>query len=405
LYIKRDIESSIRKLSSFFPVLLVTGPRQVGKTTVLKNCAEPGRSFVSLDTLEIRELAQNDPALFLQRYKTPLIIDEIQYAPQLFSYIKAAADTDNIPGMFWLTGSQQFLLMKDVTESLAGRAGILNLQGFSYDEKFQKKSFPFIPDRTFISRKENDCIGDGINAVYKQIWKGSYPRLYTAADEFWEAFYSSYVQTYIERDVRSLTKIGSETDFLKFMKASAARIGNLLDYADMAKDIGVSQPTVKAWISILNASGIVYLLQPYSTNLTNRIVKTPKLYFMDTGLAAYLCGWKTPEVLETGAMNGAFFEDFVITEILKSFIHNGKAASLYFYRDKEKKEIDLLIDENGMLYPVEIKKTAAPSKADISDFSVLDKLRISRGPGAVICMAQTHLPLTVSDTVIPVGYM
>lgn len=405
MYIKRDIESSIRKLSSFFPVLLVTGPRQVGKTTVLKNCAEPGRSFVSLDTLEIRELAQNDPALFLQRYKTPLIIDEIQYAPQLFSYIKAAADTDNIPGMFWLTGSQQFLLMKDVTESLAGRAGILNLQGFSYDEKFQKKSFPFIPDRTFISRKENDCIGDGINAVYKQIWKGSYPRLYTAADEFWEAFYSSYVQTYIERDVRSLTKIGSETDFLKFMKASAARIGNLLDYADMAKDIGVSQPTVKAWISILNASGIVYLLQPYSTNLTNRIVKTPKLYFMDTGLAAYLCGWKTPEVLETGAMNGAFFEDFVITEILKSFIHNGKAASLYFYRDKEKKEIDLLIDENGMLYPVEIKKTAAPSKADISDFSVLDKLRISRGPGAVICMAQTHLPLTVSDTVIPVGYM
>jgi predicted AAA+ superfamily ATPase len=264
---------------------------------------------------------------------------------------------------------------------------------------------PFVPTAEFIEQKERNNIDADVTSVFRQIWKGSYPRLFTAADDFWEPFYSSYIQTYIERDVRTLSKIGNELDFLKFMKAVAARIGNLLDYADIAKDVGVSQPTVKSWISILNASGIVCLLQPYSTNLTNRIVKTPKVYFMDTGLAAYLCGWKTPEVLETGAMNGAFFENFVITEIRKSYMHNGRIPSMYFYRDKEKREIDLLIEENGMIYPIEVKKTASPSRADIANFSILDKLKLKRGMGAIVCMAQTHLPLTEKDLIIPAGYL
>ena len=342
MYISRTLQLQIEKISSFFPVVLVTGPRQVGKTTMLKNCMEKSRTFVSLDELEIRNLAKSDPALFFQKYKAPLLIDEIQYAPELFPYIKSLVDESGESGMFWLTGSQQFLLMQNVTESLAGRVGILEMQGFSIAEKANRKSVPFVPSMNFSDSKEKK---DGPE-IFREIWLGSYPRLCTNenAVDFWEFFYSAYIQTYIERDVRALTKIGDELTFMKFMKTVAARIGNLLDYNDIAKDIGISQPTAKAWMSILVSCGIVFLLQPYSSNLTNRIVKTPKIYFSDTGLACYLTGWKTSEVLENGAMSGSFFENFVVSEVRKSYIHNGKTPSLFFYRDKDKKEIDNLTE-------------------------------------------------------------
>ncbi len=406
MYIQRTLEQSIQQLAEFYPVLLITGPRQVGKTTVLKNCEAEKRAYVSLDTLENRDLAKRDPALFLQRFPSPVLIDEIQYAPELFPYIKAIVDEKGDSGMFWLTGSQQFHLMKNVSESLAGRVGILRLQGFSQSEKtLIPCSTPFLPTPEYITGKENTAILQDLNSVFHTIWKGSYPKLFNAADNLWEIYYESYLQTYIERDIKELSSVNNELDFLKFMRTLAARTGQLLNYADIAADVGVSQPTIKSWLSILSASGLVYILPPYSNNVTSRIVKTPKVYFMDTGLACYLTGWKTPETLETGAMNGAFFETYVVSEIIKSYWHNGKNPNIYFYRDKDKKEIDVILEENGTLYPIEIKKKSNPTPDDIKAFSLLNKFNTRIGAGGVICMAQTHLPLINNITVIPVGYI
>lgn len=406
MYIQRTLEKSIQQLTQFYPVLLITGPRQVGKTTVLKNCEAEKRTYVSLDTLENRNLAKRDPALFLQRYPAPVLIDEIQYAPELFPYIKAIVDEKGEAGMFWLTGSQQFHLMKNVSESLAGRVGILRLQGFSQAEKaLNPCSEAFLPTAEYLKKQESITSRTDLKSIFHKIWKGSYPKLYEADDNLWEIYYESYLQTYIERDIKELSSVNNELDFLKFMKTLAARTGQLLNYADIAADVGVSQPTIKAWLSVLVASGLVYILQPYSNNITNRIVKTPKVYFMDTGLACYLTGWKTPETLETGAMNGAFFETYVVSEIIKSYWHNGKNPNIYFYRDKDKKEIDLILEENGTLYPLEIKKKSNPTTEDIKAFSLLNKFGAKLGAGGVICMSQTYLPLKSEVNVIPVGYI
>jgi len=403
MYIQRTLEQSIRQLAQFYPVLLITGPRQVGKTTVLKNCDKENRTYVSLDTLENRELAKRDPALFLQRFPAPVLIDEIQYAPELFPYIKAIVDEKGESGMFWLTGSQQFHLMKNVSESLAGRVGILRLQGFSQAEKNRTPcSAAFLPTAEYLAQRT--AVTD-LKSIYYNIWKGSYPKLFSADDTLWEIYYESYLQTYIERDIKELSSVNNELDFLKFMRTLAARTGQLLNYADIAADVGVSQPTIKSWLSVLVASGLVYTLQPYSNNITNRIVKTPKVYFMDTGLACYLTGWKTPETLEIGAMNGAFFETYVVSEIIKSYWHNGKNPNIYFYRDKDKKEIDVILEENGFLYPLEIKKKSNPTLDDVKAFGLLKKFNMKVGMGGVICMAPTHLPLTENINIIPVGYI
>lgn len=406
MYIKRTIEKSIERANKFFPVVLVTGPRQVGKTTVLQNCETQPRTYVSLDTLENRELAKNDPTLFLQRYPAPVLIDEIQYAPELFPYIKANVDKEKKSGMYWLTGSQQFHLMKNVSESLAGRVGILQLEGLSQDEKNGHPDVPpFLPTEEYVKTKMQNAAETNLLKVYELIWKGSYPRLYPADSDYWAVFYESYMQTYIERDIKALSAVGNELDFVKFMRALAARTGEMLNYSELAKDIGVSQPTIKSWLSILQASGLVYILRPYYNNVGNRFIKTPKVYFMDTGLACYLTGWKTPEVLESGAMSGNMFETYVVSEIIKSYWHNGKQPDIYYYRDKDKREIDVLLHENGTLYPVEIKKKSNPDKGDIKAFNVIETLKQKRGSGAVVCMAPTHLPLTDDVNIIPVGYL
>lgn len=406
MYIKRTIEKSIERANKFFPVVLVTGPRQVGKTTVLQNCEKQPRTYVSLDTLENRELAKNDPTLFLQRYPAPVLIDEIQYAPELFPYIKASVDKEKKSGMYWLTGSQQFHLMKNVSESLAGRVGILQLEGLSQDEKNGHPDVsPFLPTEEYIKTKVQDATETDLLKIYELIWKGSYPKLYPADSDYWAVFYESYMQTYIERDIKALSAVGNELDFVKFMRALAARTGEMLNYSELANDVGVSQPTIKSWLSILQASGLVYILRPYYNNVSNRFIKTPKVYFMDTGLACYLTGWKTPEVLESGAMSGNMFETYVVSEIIKSYWHNGKQPDIYYYRDKDKREIDVLLHENGTLYPVEIKKKSNPDKGDIKAFNVIEALKQKRGTGAVVCMAQTHLPLTEDVNIIPVGYL
>lgn len=406
MYIKRTIEKSIINLSKFFPVILVTGPRQVGKTTVLQNCEKKTRNYVSLDTLEYRELAKKDPELFMQRFPAPVLIDEIQYAPELFPYIKAYVDKNKKPGLFWLTGSQQFHLMKNVSESLAGRVGILHLQGLSQDEKSKNpKADAFLPTEKYIKIKAALKPKTNLKNIYERIWKGSYPKLYSANNSYWESFYDSYLQTYIERDIKALSAVGNELNFVKFMRSLAARTSQMINYTEIANDVGVSVPTVQAWLSILQASGIVYVLHPYSNNIGKRFVKTPKIYFMDTGLVCYLTGWKTPQTLEAGAMSGEILETYVVSEILKSYWHNGKQANIYYYRDKDKREIDLLFEQDGTFYPVEIKKKTNPDKKDISTFQILDTLKLKKGAGAVICLATEYLPITKDVMFIPVGYL
>lgn len=404
MYIERTIENVIKRTSDTFPVVLVTGPRQVGKTTVFKNCKSIfERRYVSLDDLDNRMLAKEDPKLFLEKYSYPLLIDEVQYAPELFPYIKMNVDNENKNGMYWLTGSQQFSLMKNISESLAGRVGILNLQGFSQREKYNLPvSIPFLPTNNYIKQQKNFEIN--IHELYNIIWKGSFPRIFSNPNIDWYTFYYSYIQTYIERDIREMVAV-DEILFLKFITILASRTGQELNYASIANDINISQPTVKTWISLLKMSGIIYLLQPYYSNLSNRLIKTPKLYFLDTGLVAYLTKYTTPDILENGAINGAILETYVVSEILKSYWHNGLQPNVYFYRDKEKREIDLIIEENDKLYPIEIKRKSNPDKNDIKNFDVLKKFNKEIGEGAVICLSNDELPITRDVIKIPVSYL
>ncbi len=393
--------------SRTFPVTLLTGPRQVGKTTLLNSVAEPGRGYVTLDDMDARALAESDPALFLQRYRPPIIIDEVQYAPNLFSQIKLVVDRSKKNGLFWLTGSQKFHLMRSVTESLAGRVAILELNGFSQAEINGQADLasPFLPTEDWLKQARQRAFRIGLDALYKRIWRGSYPRLIAEPDIQTDLFYSSYIQTYIQRDIKEIIKISSEKAFYNFIRVIAARTSQLLNYADIARDVGIDQKTAKAWLSALEASGLVYLLQPYHNNLTNRLVKTPKLYFLDTGLCAFLTKWSTPQALEAGAFSGAILETWVVSELLKSYWYNGKTPYFYFYRDKDKKEIDLVIEQDNILYPVEIKKSATPSLSAANNFGLLEKLGQPIGKGAVLCLRQKDIPLSAKINAIPVGYL
>jgi hypothetical protein len=413
MYIKRTITDFLLKASKQFPVLLVTGPRQVGKTTCLQYSAEKNRTYVTLDDPQARTLAKSDPKLFLQRFAPPILIDEIQYAPELLPLIKIAVDQKKTRGDFWLTGSQHFHLMENVSESLAGRVGILQLLGFSTRELAGEhgRVEPFTPDL----EPPNKLKVLGLMELFERIWRGSLPAManlfYKKSADILEEivdrdiFYSSYLQTYLQRDVRALTNVGDEMAFLKFLRAAAARTGQLLNITDMARDAGVAPNTAKNWLSILSTSGVVYLLEPYHTNLTKRLVKAPKLYFLDTGLAAYLTEWSNAKTLEAGAMSGAIFETWAITEIIKSYWHAGKPAPIYYYRDLDQKEIDFLIVKDGNIYPVEIKKTSAPTKVDIRHFSVLSRFQMPTGHGCVLCLTDKRLPISETVQAIPVSHI
>ncbi|MCY4427218.1 MAG: ATP-binding protein [Halieaceae bacterium] len=408
MYRRRALTPSVTQVSAGFPILLLTGPRQVGKTTLLKHCAEPGRGYVTLDDLERRDLAQNDPALFLQAHPAPTIIDEIQYAPQLFAELKLSVDRVGEPGMYWLTGSQKFHLMQGITETLAGRVAILDLLGFSQVEIEERteQALPFLPSDSWIEKTGTVSIpAKQLPEIYQRIWQGSFPVAVLGDPALRDVFYSSYIQTYIQRDVRALTQVGDELAFSRLLRAAAARTGQLLNYADLARDVDVDQKTIKAWLSILETSGITYLLQPYHNNITKRMIKTPKLYFLDTGLCAYLTQWSSAETLEAGAMSGAIFETWAFAEILKSYWHQAQQAYFYFYRDKDKKEVDLLIERDNTLYPVEFKKTASPSRSASKNFKVLNRLAKTIGPGAVICLKESAAPLSEEVTAIPAGYL
>jgi predicted AAA+ superfamily ATPase len=387
MYIKRNLEAAFLEANEFFPVLLVNGPRQVGKTTFLRMLAKPDRKFVSLDSPELRALAQDDPKMFLSNYSPPVIIDEIQYAPNLLNYIKIMVDDarfktpEKARGMFWLTGSQHFVLMKGITESLAGRIGIFDMPGLSNAEMDGRSSVPFLPDTISAGKCELNS-GD----FFHRIWKGSYPGLYCSGDKSWERFYSGYLQSYLERDVRDLTQVGDLNTFYAFIKSVAARSGQMLNYASLARDVDMSSPTAKKYLSILEASGLVKLLYPYMKNRSKQMICTPKLYMVDCGLMAFLTGWNTPTVLMDGAMAGHFFETWCFIEILKSYQNAGKMPHFYYYRDKDDREIDLIIEENGTLYPIEFKKSATFKASDVRSFSALSKFQMLTGMGTLISM-------------------
>ncbi|MCR5347431.1 MAG: ATP-binding protein [Fretibacterium sp.] len=407
MYIERHAETVINRLSQMFGAVLVTGPRQVGKTTLLRH-AVPAAQWVSLDDPILLNSAREESATFLKDHTAPLFIDEIQYAPQLFPQIKRSLDKDGGKGQFYLSGSQQFQMMKNVSESLAGRVGLLTLPGISLRERCGIAPYsPFIPTREYLEGRKKALSDIPYNRIWETIHRGWMPDLVANKDYDWQMFYGAYVRTYIERDVHDLAQVGDEGKFIRFMSSTAGRTGSLLNLSAMARDVGISQPTAERWLSVLVSSNIVYLLRPYSNNMTKRMVKAPKLYFLDTGLAAYLTRWNTPEALRNGAMAGAFFETWVISEIIAGYYNNGVLEPpLWFYRDKDMKEIDLLIEDNGTLYPLEIKKHADPRIDDISAFGVLDKLSgVKRGEGGVVCSYDNLTTLKGSDKVIPVQYL
>ena len=407
MYIHRQAEETVKKLSKMFGAVLVAGPRQVGKTTMLEqitnNCNK-----TTLDDPIIRAIAQERSGTFFKDNPPPVFVDEIQKAPALFEQIKLYLDQEKKKGQFYLCGSQQLKMMKGVSESLAGRVGLITLLGFSLRERcgidFNQ---PFIPTEEYIVVRNKEKKFISYSDIWKIIHRGSMPELVENPEYDWRLFYSAYVNTYIERDVKDMTSVGDSVKFTNFMVAAAASVGQLLNLASLARDVGISQPTAERWLAILVASNIVYLLHPYSNNITKRAIKTPKLYFLDTGLAAYLTKWITPDVLKNGAMAGAFFENFVISEVIKSYYNQGITdPPLYFYRDKDMCEIDLLIENAGTLHPIEIKKHADPHKKDISAFDKLNNIpNIKRGQGGLICLYDNLISLSETDKVIPINYL
>ena len=403
VYISRSLEKTVLEATKEYPAVLVTGPRQVGKTTMLQKLMEgTDRGYVSLDDLNERNLAKTDPELFLQLHKPPVLIDEVQYAPELFTYIKIYADKNRTKGAFWLTGSQTFKLMQGIQESLAGRVAVLSLTSLSQAEMYGDGLEPFVIDMKKLSARSRKRKPASIKEIFNRIYKGSMPAVISGQNKNTQIFYSSYVTTYIERDVRALSDSIDSLKFLHFITAVAARCAQMLNIADIARDADINQKQVKSWLGILEALGIIFYLHPYSNNMLKRLVKTPKLYFYDTGLICHLTKWSSAETLESGAMNGAIFENYVVSEIMKTYLNNGEAPFLYYYRDKDVKEIDIVLEHDGVINPIEIKKSSNPGYELVKVFGLLDNASIPRSKGAVICMKPELSAIDRENYIVPV---
>lgn len=402
-YIKRTLERKFWHMNSFFKAILVTGARQVGKTTMLKHLSEgQTRTYVTLDNLMARNLAQTDPVLFFQTYKPPIIIDEVQKAPQLFEQIKIICDEREETGLFWLTGSQQYHMMKNIRETLAGRIAILNLYSLSKNE-IDGVSFPNELDFSFscLVERQKNVKKNNILDVFEHIWRGGMPQVLEADSEQRQEYYSSYIDTYLMRDVAEAGGITDTVRFLKFLKACAALVSEQVNYKTLAESSDISQPTAKQWVQVLQGLGIVYLLQPNSNNALKRLTKTPKLYFCDTGLCAYLSMWLSRDTLMNGAVNGHYFENYVVMELVKHFAYARSKANLTYYRDSNTKEIDVFLEENNNIHPLEIKKSALPDRREIKKYELLDKAMLTRGNGGIICMCEEVIPIDQKNCFIP----
>ena len=402
-YIERTLERKFLRMSSFFKVVLVTGARQVGKTTMLKHLAEgQNRTYISMDNTMARTLAQTDPVLFFQTYKPPIIIDEIQKAPELFEQIKIMCDETEERGLFWLTGSQQYKMMKNIRDTLAGRIGILELYSLSKNEVdgevFTNKldfSLSCLLERQKMAKK-NDIID-----VFEHIWRGGMPDALRADAEQRQEYFNSYIETYLMRDVAEEGGITDSVRFRKFLVACAALTAEQVNYKNLAEAAEISQPTAKEWLRILQGLGIIYLLPPFANNELKRLTKTPKLYFCDTGLCAYLSMWLTRDTLMNGAANGHYFENYVVIELLKNFSYSPDKVNMTYYRDSNAKEIDVIIEENGSVHPLEIKKSANPDRRKVKKYEVLDKTTLERGSGGIICMCEEVIPIDKKNCFIP----
>lgn len=408
MYIKRHLENQITKASKYYPVVMVCGARQVGKSTLLNHLREDDRNYVSLDDMNARRLAENDPTLFFETYGLPILIDEFQRVPSILLEIKRIVDKKALngepnEGLFWLTGSQKFKMMNNVSDSLAGRIAVFDLSSLSNSEIIGNDANLFRPDIDSIKARIQRAKKQNIHQVYKRIFQGGMPKINTT-DIDRERYYSDYVNTYLERDIKELSQVGKLNEFYDFLVFMAARTSQQLKYSEIANAIGISAPTAKEWVSILERSGIIYILKPYYSNISKRLVKTPKMYFLDTGLAAYLCRWPNAETLERGAMDGAFLETYVVSEIVKSYFNAGKRPDLYYYRDIDGKEIDLLIIEGNNIYPIEIKKSSNPSNPD-KNLSALQKFNMSVMPELIICMSEELIPYNREAWLCPVSIL
>lgn len=402
-YIKRSLEKVVLQVSKEYPVVLISGPRQVGKTTMLKKLMEgTDRNYVSLDDLQERALAKNDPEMFLQLHKPPVLIDEVQYAPELFSMIKLIVDKEHRKGDFWLTGSQIFDLMKGVQESLAGRVAVLSLSSLSQTEIYGSEDSPFQLDLKHLTERKEGRTSADLQEIFRRIFQGSMPAIVSDEVSNNSIFYGSYLSTYIERDVRNLSDAIDSLKFLRFLTAVAARCSQMLNVNEIARDAEINLKQAKDWMGILETLGIIFYLHPFSNNMLKRLVKTPKYYFYDTGLVAYLTKWSSPETLENGAMNGAILENYVVSEIRKSYLNSGKEPFMYYYRDKDAREIDIVLEHDGELNPIEIKKSANPAPEILRNFSVLEKTGLKRGKAAVICMKMDLSAFDQENYIVPV---
>lgn len=407
MYITRHMEKPVMELNEQYPVLLLTGPRQVGKTTMLEHLIEvegKGRKKVSLDDLTLRELAKTDPKMFFQLYQPPLLIDEVQYAPELFPYIKIMVDERHQPGDFWLTGSQLFKMMEGVQESLAGRVALLHLSPLSQSEIMKRPPEPpFSLELPLLSERQNGRQMLNTPEVFQRIHQGGMPALVTGTYSNASIFYSSYIDTYMERDVRRLSNDIDSLKFLRFLRSVAARTSQQVNYKGIADDTEIDQTTAKNWLHVLEALGIIFLLEPYSNNVLKRTVSTPKLYFYDSGIVCYLTRWSSPETAMEGAMSGALLENYTVAEIIKTYQNAGQEPFLYYYRDKDAREIDLILERDGKLFPIEIKKMASPPKKLTKVFDLIDKSPLQRGTGAILCMADQLGAFDQNNLIVPIS--
>ena len=403
-YIHRTLEQKIMDISRDYSCLLLIGPRQVGKTTMLEHLMEGSkRQKVTLDDVENRRLAQSDPALFLEMHQAPVLIDEVQYAPQLFSYIKINVDNGAAPGSYWLTGSQAFQLMELAQESLAGRTAIVHMSALSQSELYgDGTTEPLSINLEKLNRRKEHLSSCNSTEMFERIWNGGMPGHRSGRYSDRDVFYSSYIQTYINRDVSDMIPGVDKLLFADFIRAAACRVGQMLNTHDIAQDVGVSDDTAKRWLQVLEKSEVIFYLRPYSNNLLKRTVKTPKMYFFDTGLAAYLTKYSSPDILMNGAINGAILENYTVAEIRKTWLNSAKECLMHYYRDKDTNEIDMVIEADGELHPLEIKKSTNPGTELASAFKVLDKGSVPRGTGAILCLREEISAIDRNTFILPI---
>ncbi|MBR2413189.1 MAG: ATP-binding protein [Clostridia bacterium] len=402
-YLKRELERKFLKMNTHFKAILVTGARQVGKTTMLRHLAEGSdRTYVTLDNRMARDLAKSDPVLFFQVYKPPILIDEIQKAPELFEQIKIMCDASEEKGLFWITGSQQYAMMKQVRETLAGRIGILNLYSLSQREK-QGILFDDDLDLSLqgLVKRQLSFPKNNIVNIFHHIWTGGMPDVQNVDSEIRDEYFNSYIETYLMRDAVEVGGVTDTVKFSKFLSACAALVSQQVNYSTLAEAADISEPTAKTWLHVLQGLGIVYLLKPYENNELKRLVKMPKLYFCDTALCAYLSMWMSPETLMNGAASGHYYENYVVMEFVKTYAYAKSKANLFYYRDSNAKEIDIFIEENDTIHPIEIKKSANPDRRETKKYAVIDKTSLKKGCGGIVCMCEEVIPIDAQNCFIP----